>query len=130
MWFINWLTISLILLSCRSISMSCGTSKNMSLWKLLISLLLRSSFFNLSKKMGFIFLWFLTNFFCLSSLIVLLSLELTRVNPDRNIFSINVELTSTFFYSTEVCSITITEFKNLMWSCLAVLRLIPKGFRF
>ena len=25
------------------------------------------------------------------------SQELTRVNPDRNIFSINVELTSTFF---------------------------------
>ena len=25
------------------------------------------------------------------------TLELTRVNPDRNIFSINVELTSTFF---------------------------------
>ena len=25
------------------------------------------------------------------------SFELTRVNPDRNIFSINVELTSTFF---------------------------------
>ena len=31
---------------------------------------------------------------------VIISLELTRVNPDRNIFSINVELTSTFFYST------------------------------
>ena len=28
---------------------------------------------------------------------VIVSLELTRVNPDRNIFSINVELTSTFF---------------------------------
>jgi len=27
---------------------------------------------------------------------VIISLELTRVNPDRNIFSINVELTSTF----------------------------------
>ena len=38
------------------------------------------------------------------------SQELTRVNPDRNIFSINVELTSTFLYSTEVWSITITEF--------------------
>ena len=30
-------------------------------------------------------------------LMVIISLELTRVNPDRNIFSINVELTSTFF---------------------------------
>ena len=27
---------------------------------------------------------------------VIISLELTRVNPDRNIFSINVELTTTF----------------------------------
>ena len=35
------------------------------------------------------------NFF-LSILMVIISLELTRVNPDRNIFSINVELTSTF----------------------------------
>ena len=33
------------------------------------------------------------------------SQELTRVNPERNIFSINL-----FFYSTEVWSITITEF--------------------
>ena len=35
--------------------------------------------------------------FLLSILMVIISLELTRVNPDRNIFSINVELTSTFF---------------------------------
>ena len=28
---------------------------------------------------------------------VIISLELTRVNPDRNIFSINVEPTSSFF---------------------------------
>ena len=33
--------------------------------------------------------------------------ELTRVNPDRNIFSINVELTSTFLLYR---SITLTEF--------------------
>ena len=39
------------------------------------------------------------------------SQELTRVNPDRNIFSINVKLTSTF-YSTEVWFITITEFQS------------------
>ena len=32
----------------------------------------------------------------LSILMVIITLELTRVNPDRNIFSINVELTSTF----------------------------------
>jgi len=47
----------------------------------------------------FIFLWFLTNiflYFFLSILMSIISLELTRVNPDRNIFSINVELTSTF----------------------------------
>jgi len=31
-----------------------------------------------------------------SILMVIISLELTRVNPDRNIFSINVELTSAF----------------------------------
>ena len=41
----------------------------------------------------FCFLHFL---FFLSILMVIISLELTRVNPDRNIFSINVELTSTF----------------------------------
>ena len=34
--------------------------------------------------------------FFLSNLMVIISLELTRANPDRNIFSINVELTSTF----------------------------------
>ena len=45
----------------------------------------------------------------LNSLMVIISLELTRVNPARNIFSINVEVASTF-YSTEVWSITITEF--------------------
>ena len=32
-----------------------------------------------------------------SILMVIISLELTKVNPDRNIFSINVELTSPFF---------------------------------
>ena len=30
----------------------------------------------------------------------IIALELTRVNPDRNIFSINVELTSTFLLYT------------------------------
>ena len=44
----------------------------------------------------FIFLWFFTNFF-LSILMVIISLELTRVNPDRNIFSINVKLTSALY---------------------------------
>jgi len=34
--------------------------------------------------------------FFLSILMVIISLELTRVNPNRDIFSINVELTSTF----------------------------------
>ena len=43
----------------------------------------------------FIFFWFLL-FIFLSILMVIILLELTRVNPDRNIFSINVELTSTF----------------------------------
>ena len=44
------------------------------------------------------FVYFLVffNIFLLSILMVIISLELTRVNPDRNIFSINVELTSTF----------------------------------
>ena len=56
----------------------------------------------------FVFLWFLTNF--LSILMVIISLKLTRVTPDRNILSINVELTSTFFYSTEIWSIACTEF--------------------
>jgi len=57
----------------------------------------------------FIFLWLLTIFYFLSSISMVIMLELTRINPDRNIFSINVELTSTCFYSTEVWSITITE---------------------
>ena len=35
------------------------------------------------------------------NLMVIISLELTRVNPDRNIFSINVELTSTFLLYRE-----------------------------
>ena len=57
----------------------------------------------------FIFLCLLTIFYFLLSISMVIMLELTRVNPDRNIFSINVELTSTCFYSTEVWSITITE---------------------
>ena len=46
-----------------------------------------------------LFVYFLVVFkhFLLSILMVIISLELTRVNPDRNMFSINVELTSTFF---------------------------------
>ena len=55
--------------------------------------------FILNNLFGFfIFSWFLTIFFSffLPILMVIISLELTRVNPDRNIFSINVELTSTF----------------------------------
>ena len=46
--------------------------------------------FNYLLVVFYIFLFFL------SILMVIISLELTRVNPDRNIFSINVELTSTF----------------------------------
>ena len=44
-------------------------------------------------------IFILNNLFCLflSILMVIISLELTRANPDRNIFLINVELTSTFF---------------------------------
>ena len=34
-------------------------------------------------------------------LMVIISLELTRVNQDRNIFSIYVELTSTFFFTLQ-----------------------------
>ena len=46
----------------------------------------------------FVYLLVIFTFFIfLSILMVIISLELTRVNPDRNIFSINVELTSTFF---------------------------------
>ena len=36
------------------------------------------------------------DFYFFSILMVIISIELTRVNPDRNIFSINLELTSTF----------------------------------
>ena len=61
---------------------------------------------------------------------VIISLELTRVNPDRNIFSINVELTSTFLLY-RVLSITITEFKSLLLLLdageLVVWRLLQEG---
>ena len=60
---------------------------------------------------------------------VILSLELTRVNPDRNIFSLNVELTSTFLLY-RVLSITITEFKSLLLldaGELVVWRLLQEG---
>ena len=43
-------------------------------------------------------------------LYIFISLELTRVNPDRNRFSINVELTSTFLLYRGLV-ITITEFE-------------------
>ena len=54
----------------------------------------------------FIFLWFLT-----SILMVIISLELTRVNLDRNVFSIKCGTTIYFFFFTEVWSITITKFQ-------------------
>ena len=61
---------------------------------------------------------------------IIISLELTRVNPDRNIFSINVELTSTFLLY-RVLSITITEFKSLLLLLdageLVVWRLLQEG---
>ena len=63
---------------------------------------------NLKNKV--IILWFR---------ISIISLELTRVNPDRNIFSINVLL----FYSTEVWSITITEFRNFKYFDLNLLEM-------
>ena len=62
--------------------------------------------------------FYIFNFF-LSILMVIISLELTRVNPDRNIFSINVLL----FYSTEVWSITITEFRNFKYFDLNLLEM-------
>ena len=52
--------------------------------------------YNLSKYYQLALYLFLHFFIFLSILMVIISLELTRVNPDRNIFSINVELTSTF----------------------------------
>ena len=44
---------------------------------------------------------------------VIISLELTRVNPDRNIFSINVELTSTFFTVLRFGPSPSLNFKNI-----------------
>ena len=41
------------------------------------------------------------SYFFLSILMVIISLELTRVNPDQNIFSINVELKSIFFFTLQ-----------------------------
>ena len=48
----------------------------------------------------FIFLWFL-NIFLLSILMVTISLDLTRFNPDRNIFSIKCGTNTCFIYSTQ-----------------------------
>ena len=60
---------------------------------------------NFYFEQSFLFVYFLVIFnkkffYFLSILMVIISLELTRVNPDRNIFSINVELTSTFLLYT------------------------------
>ena len=68
----------------------------------------------------FIFLWFVTIFkiFFLIDLDGYYIVRMTRVNPDRNIFSINVELTSTSFYSTARFGPSpSTNFKleNLLW---------------
>ena len=41
-------------------------------------------------------IFILNKLFCLFIWMFIISLELTRVNPDRNIFAMNVELTSTF----------------------------------
>ena len=43
---------------------------------------------------------------------VIISLELTMVNPDRNIFLMNVELTSTFFTQQRVCPSPSPNFKK------------------
>ena len=50
-------------------------------------------------------------------MIVIISLELTRVNPDRNIFSINVELTSTFFSLPRFGPSPSPNFKSLIHFC-------------
>ena len=47
---------------------------------------------------------------------VIISLELTRVSPDRNIFSINVELTSTFFTLQRFGPAPSPNFKFLFFS--------------
>ena len=53
---------------------------------------------SLSEYLQIIFFHLMVWFcFPLTILMVYISLELTRANPDWNIFSVNVELTSTFF---------------------------------
>ena len=56
---------------------------------------------------------------------VIISLELTRVSPDRNIFSINVELTFTYF--------TLQRFgpspsPNFKWITKSLIQLPSKTF--
>ena len=59
---------------------------------------------------------------------IIISFKLTTVNPDRNIFSINVDLISTFFYSTEVWSITITKFYKVGYIRLHCFQIYLKKF--
>jgi len=59
-------------------------------------------------------------FIFLSISMVIISLELTRVNPDRNIFSINVELTSTFILYTGLVHhhhwiLNLKKYKNIFY---------------
>jgi len=92
--------------------------------------------FILNNLFGFfIFSWFLTIFFSffLPILMVIISLELTRVNPDRNIFSINVELTSTlniFSINVELTS-TFLLYRGLVHRHHRILKvLIPVSLQF
>jgi len=48
---------------------------------------------------------------------VIISLELTRVNPDRNIFSINEELTFTFFTLKRFGPSPSLNFKSSFFFC-------------
>ena len=82
------------------------------IWKL--------SFFHLMIWLRFPFVHLTVHFkfFCFVSFLVVfnidfddfISLELTRVNMERNIFSIKCGTNIYFFYSTEVWSITFNEF--------------------
>ena len=108
---------------------------------------LKSEFVSLMTIWQPKFLFWIIFFVCLSSsdflhffksiLMVIISLELTRVNPDRNIFSINAELTSTFilylqFGPSPSPNFKFTRIYCLQWnSCESKISFVKKhpGFK-
>ena len=69
-----------------------------------------------------IFLWFL-KFFLLSILMVIISQELTRVNPDRNIFSIKCG-TNIYFFPLQRFGPSPSSISKYLLNCKDVISLV------